>query len=693
MIGDIIIIGGVPYDVIGTAQHRLWLQRNKIYSLRTQSSLLTPLREKEVEKEQDLRRNNHENKNDFIGLTRGTLDQILADTYTQIINKKDQFLSNFTKEEDIELQKEKNTNNYFPLFSKSNQDKLKDKLEEKNKVDKNTKWEYSDSVEIVRDALRKYQNRSSQWTRAEDETLVVWVECLSKSLDISPFDINPHTLHRSRTVIAALVMCGSEGEVTSQNSTQQSTQRESMYGTNDTLLAHTSQMYARHSDEEIEIRLILLIHMNDILLPLLPLLAPVDGSKVHIGGNNHPTQLLMRMRSLVFLSVTSEFTFKICSTHVQPSKEHTNTTVNYQTSNKIQIPIAGRSYSPAFSTPSSHLTIATGVVDHLNSSNTLSSFLSQGGLVPSSPNLTSVGVPPSLLNSTIPLGNNILPGTTSAKTISVTESERSARPLLSSSSNQPTSSFPSSSSHFNPHSIHSNIENEYKSFQIDNYGNNLVLEVEEEISISQEILFEFSNSPDNYQNNSNLNDISNNDNDSNNFRCGNISNMIKEDFICRLICGIKCSLIGQMMKYFGDLAQGKLGATYNNEKEKGIKVEKRGIEYGKEGSWENVLRFSCSKNTSWTEDLKSSKYQKIPFCIRMKENNEKRKNKKRVAVPTRLFSLLKIAGNVNQPSRHFVTESYKSVKSKSCITERNIFTVFVIQSFEQVNHLLNFLFF
>ena len=100
---DIIIIGSVTYDVIGTAQHKLWLRKSEdpqnghnSIQIQNSSSLQTPLREKEkeVEKEQEQIRNNNENKKKFLGLTRMTLDQILSQTDHQIIKSKEYYLNN-----------------------------------------------------------------------------------------------------------------------------------------------------------------------------------------------------------------------------------------------------------------------------------------------------------------------------------------------------------------------------------------------------------------------------------------------------------------------------------------------------------------------------------------------------------------------------------------------------------------------
>ena len=109
-------MGSVTYDVIGTAQHRLWLQKSEINVSLTRniSSLHTPLREKEVEKEQEQIKNNHEYKKKFLGLTRMTLDQTLSQTNLQIIRRKEQISNNLNEE--IDGDKEKKNNSFFPLF-------------------------------------------------------------------------------------------------------------------------------------------------------------------------------------------------------------------------------------------------------------------------------------------------------------------------------------------------------------------------------------------------------------------------------------------------------------------------------------------------------------------------------------------------------------------------------------------------
>jgi hypothetical protein len=81
-------------------------------------------------------------------------------------------------------------------------------------------------------------------------------------------------------------------------------------------LAAINTMFATHTDQDIQIRTLLILHMNDLILPLLPLLSGLNSGDSPIGGGkNEPSYLLYNLKHLLFLSVVHEFTYKICRTH------------------------------------------------------------------------------------------------------------------------------------------------------------------------------------------------------------------------------------------------------------------------------------------------------------------------------------------------------------------------------------------
>jgi hypothetical protein len=80
-------------------------------------------------------------------------------------------------------------------------------------------------------------------------------------------------------------------------------------------------LFATHTRQDIEIRTILILHMNDLLSPLFPSLSGLNsgdsptGEGEGGGGKNEPSYLLNDLKHLIFLSVVHEFTYKICRTH------------------------------------------------------------------------------------------------------------------------------------------------------------------------------------------------------------------------------------------------------------------------------------------------------------------------------------------------------------------------------------------
>ena len=427
--------------------------------------------------------------------------------------------------------------------------------------------------------------------------------------------------------------------------------------------------------------------MNDLLLPLLPLVAPVDGSKVHIGGTNHPTHLLMEIKSLVFLSVTSEFTYKICSTYTHPPVRAT-TTEERTGINPYDTKVSDRSNSPAFSptpVPIPGVTGAGTVTNLMRAVNVISSS-SPGGMTSFSPIQILPGVNTPILNSLNPVLNGIQPiGSTAAAAgaaggggggvgvgvgVGNTIDDNSANKHYNISSPFKSSSLyttSSSSSLFHHPAMKNNIKgrNAIGDHSIVNNGqNNLILEIEENISDFDKFCFYGKNKKINSDLYGELENY-------------NYTNSVDErdDFICRLVYSIKSSLVGQMMEYFGILSERQLEVyNYNHNK--------IGIINHKEVSWENLLRSSCPRDGFWAENFRN-----VPFCIRKKEKNKKTNNTKISALPSRLFSLLGLVENVNNPTNHsnlFVNDLHRSIKSKYLISERNIFTVFIIEALDEV---------
>ena len=253
----------------------------------------------------------------------------------------------------------------------------------------------------MKNVLHTKKNQSTKWRKEEDEALVIWMEVLSRTNGISPINLDHCTFNCSKDILSKFEKIQNESNISSNRPTQYSKETG-----NETVISRILQMYVRHTVEEIEVRALLLIHMNDLILPFLPLVVPVDGSKVHIGGTNHPTWQLMRIRSLVFLSVTSEFTYKVCSTYTHPPVR-TTTTEERTGINPNNTKVSDRSNSPAFSPIPVPIHGSAVGTNPMRVGNLISSFSSPGGMSSFSPIQIPSGVHPPILNSLSTVINDI----------------------------------------------------------------------------------------------------------------------------------------------------------------------------------------------------------------------------------------------------------------------------------------------
>ena len=699
-LGDKIFLGKIPYDVIGTARHRLWLQADANSGMTknmgvgsskiSNSSLHTPVKG-EVEGSGDDYRNVTESR-EFVGLTRGSIDHILALNGTVIAKYRD----NIAKYSDSnagrrrENEKIRGGNDEipwsFPLFSfqlpphgkagKSIPNRKEGKEgKEGRKVDERTDLGCTLALSLVDRMLQ--QHRGDSWSREEDETLVQWVETVARTNDCHPLNVDYYTLLRSRAVIATIG--------TNSNNEKQPTQTVNCKEMDKIL-----DLYSRRTDEDIQTRVLLLIHMNDLLLPLLPIVVPIDGSEVPIGGRNHPTQLLQALRPLVFLSVASEFTYKTCTANSSTYSADDGTCEGMIRGNKIHLMIPGRSPSPAVSPSPTHTFPNPNPAAVDISLPFASLYVSPGGNIiggaPLTPGAPPPNTSPSADSSPSPFHNNIIP----------------KNPLY-----EHKAVLSDSDLH-----VEGNIVGEDS--ESDCY--HLVLRVEEEISLAEKMLSGCLYHQNNTNNKNNEKEINhshergfsteNNGNcngigDSRRYRVNYSANVqylggsSLDDAVLNLAVGMRSSLIGQMMTHLEGLSDGVLGPNINkNENITNITKDamKNSDPNYDDNCWENVLRSSCSKNILWVDNLKYSEKRKVPFLVRMKHigemelNGNQGKNEKKggMAAPSRLFHLLHLAEKDEKNRKSTGFANNKSVESKYLISERNIFTVFVLQALNQV---------
>jgi hypothetical protein len=621
-------------------------------------------------------RNISENTKEFVGLTRGTLDHLFSLNSIQFVKSKQGILSmdksrksfgglSLTNPEgemirNIGRKNEITPNITVPSPPKSDgRESAKSKLSSPSPCCEGSKpWGLCNSVELVDRFLQQHQDGS--WTQIQDEILVLWLESLARSAGVSPQNIDLQLLSSSRNVIAALNAAARRQENV-----------QNAHSAHNTYADHSiTSVFSAHTDEDIRVRVVILLHLNDLLSPLLPLVVSIDGTEVPIGGRNHPTQRLKNLRHLIFLPVISEFTRKICSTVTSTCAPDPDGEKDIGV-HKINLQGQGRSPSPAFSPSPSH---APTPLDAAAFSS-YSSFSTPGGgnIIPQmSP---GIRVPvPFLQVSSSSVVNSLAQSTEG--------SPSKPRVLPVPKANYTVMTDKNEGDNMTDTGVGS----------IPSYGTDvLMLEVEEEASLADQMLnysdekrklnsFYDSNGSERkdflLRKYTDLEDI---DTDSGlDVLCDNRITDIRWN----LRAGIQCSLLGQMMKYFGVISEG-LGVISSGGVSKIGNSNETKNDFTIENGWENTMRSVCSKNILWVENLKTrTEDQKVPFHIRTKKCTKNTPN----LSPSRLFQILAIAES--HSGDFFIKE--KCVKFKNGISQRNIFTVFVIQALEQVFTLSNF---
>lgn len=135
------------------------------------------------------------------------------------------------------------------------------------------------------------------WSKEKDVCLTQWLDIIARTNQMNPLNLMIMHITRPRDHIMK-------------------------YANNNCYLSALAQLYAEHSDLDILLRSIVIIHMNDLLLPMLPFLSPHDGEHLL----NHPSCLLYHLRDLVFMSVRGEFFFRLS----QSSQSYSNRTTQSQ---------------------------------------------------------------------------------------------------------------------------------------------------------------------------------------------------------------------------------------------------------------------------------------------------------------------------------------------------------------------------
>ena len=741
---------------MGTAKHRIWLQllavptAYPIYDTHTQhhTHQTTLNKLKSVNK---IRNNNenkinidkylkniNENTKETVGLTKGTLDHLFLLNSIRKISPKNLSKSTENSQKPF-FEKSVPENDTLPIdnlsvkheiLSETLSDnvtiiQLNDEVEKKEKTEtKEVKekiinekmnvlndakvWSHCDSKSVVDRMLQQQDSRP--WTVGEDGILIKYLESVARMTGISPLNISPYLLSSSHERINLYVQ--------TQQQRRQHTQINKNVCTND-FFDEIRTLLTNRTEEEIHIRVMLLLHFNDLLLPLLALVTSLDGSEVPIGGQNHPTQLLKNLRHLIFLPIIAETTHRLCSSCssgsgggggggggvVSTSAQETDIRDNNELMKRNKLKIQTQSLSPLCSPPLSVLsTPLTGTTMNSFSEPGDSSYLSTS-LSPTltfSPSLTSLPNPsssPSFLIPTLVPLLDPMPGSTVSSGIN--DNTRS------SSSSDHFNNSATSSKILDPTMIDSrNISDKMKkslflnstAMKMNENRNDVtndngflhILEIEDK----QSCLNSFSNitvknktvRKVNIENNGceNANEM--------NFDNSHSNVLLEVDDSWNLQSTIQNSLLGQMMTKFNVFCHVPKGGYFidNIRKNGNSNDSKHGFNNNNINSFESSLRSICSKNILWSENIYSlTETQRFPFYIRTKKRNENKKsfekgnydpNRGNIACKSRLFQLLALS----EISDTELFDDYKPKLTNNGISQKNIFKIFVIEALEEV---------
>lgn len=733
---------------MGTAKHRIWLQLlagstvYPIYNTRQPTShKLKSINQNQNSYDDKINidkysKNVNENTKEIIGLTRGTLDHLLSLNSIRKMSSKNQSKNTENSQKQL-FEKSMLENDILPVDNLNLKHEIlsetlsntvtiipvNDRLEKKAKIEKTDKIETkevkekitNEKINVINDAKvwslcdsksvvdRMLQQESRPWTVSEDGILVQFLESVARMAGISPLNIRPCLLSSSRERINLYV------QVQQQQQQQQHAEINKNVCTN-TFLHEINLLFTNRTEEEIQIRVMFLLHFNDLLLPLLVLVTSLDGSEVPIGGANHPTQLLKNLRHLIFLPIIAETTHRLCSGSsscgsgvvVSTSVQETDGRDNNELMKRNKMKIQTQSLSPLCSPPLSVLsTPLTGTTmnsfsqpgDSSNFSTSLSPTLAFSPSITSPPNPSSS---PSFLIPTLVPILDPMPGSTVSSGINIDARSSSSPdhflnsatttkildPMIIDSRN--ISDKMKKSLFLNTSAI---TMNENKNDVTNDNGYLHILEIEDKES---------------YLNS--LSDITVTDKtvrktnmEINGFNNSNETNFDKShgremDDRWNLRSTIQSSLIGQMMTYFNNLSHVPKGGHFTNNirKNGNSNYPKHGFNNNNTNSFESSLRSICSKNILWAENFYSStETQNFPFYIRTKGRNDNKKssekgnndhNRSKIACKSRLFQLLDLSENSD-------TELYDDNKPKltnNGIPQRNIFRIFVIEALEEV---------
>jgi hypothetical protein len=458
------------------------------------------------------------------------------------------------------------------------------------------------SPAAMRDALLKLQSR---WQAADDLVLVNFLVTSARVHGVRPGNL--HVQHVAQPSPASTVLEG---------------------------------LWVKYSEEDVTLRALLLIHMNDLVLPLLPLLCPLSNaaeerpffaspqdmqSACSEAASNHPTAALKQMRCLLFPQVKREFAERLA----------TGSTTAFSTLVRPALSSASQPLPRGVGGEASAVSTAEGVLatsalrslsgvdirsvdpaESAHSSWRLRTPQYPSSVSPTDPSLLGLSGVATPSHSALKLDEMATePGTADAATAGV-----GLRGIASSSA---------------PY-----LDTEQM----------LLLEVSEESALSQ-FIYDLAAEK-------------------------SAAQSIVLDDRWRFVCGIQCSYVGQMMSYFEQLAclntnSGSAdGANRYARFGKGaLSAETLQLQQGGNSSaWENYLRSGAEGlSLGWGNEDLPTKQRSVPFVIRPCSMPARGAGEAASPASSKLFQLLSIAQ-----------------RFPDSVSEWSIFSVFVEEACAQV---------
>lgn len=158
---------------------------------------------------------------------------------------------------------------------------------------------------------------TGSWSRSEDELLVQWLELIARARKVHPLNLGYDMISSPRSFVNFARTLKSHDEESNTKMPASLAMDASVLKLSSSKISiDITEFAARcaplslHSGDDIRRRAMLLIHFNDLLIPLLPVLCPGSGGHM---ASNHPSEELRGLKDLIFDQVKWDYLYRLAA--------------------------------------------------------------------------------------------------------------------------------------------------------------------------------------------------------------------------------------------------------------------------------------------------------------------------------------------------------------------------------------------